>query len=245
MNDLWWHGPQWLINTQDHWPILVDNIASDVPELKQVYLTNTDKSDGFTLRFSKPSKLVRVIDYCKRFIINLRNEKCKLKTEPFSSNELDETLVSCVKFVQPLTYIQELSNKQETSKRSNLRSLHPFLNKQGFLRVGGRLQHSAFPYQAIHQLILPNNHHLTKLLVNAEHTELHHAGSQLLISQLRQRFWLPSIKLLVKSVIQQSLICYRLKAQASQELVCEIPAPKTQLSRLFKTVGVEYQVQSC
>ena len=63
MNDLWLHRPQWLINTHDHWPNLVDNTASDVPELKQVHLTTTDKSDDFTLRFSMLSKLLRVIAY--------------------------------------------------------------------------------------------------------------------------------------------------------------------------------------
>jgi hypothetical protein len=242
MNDLWWHGPQWLSSTSDQWPNLIVNTVSDVPELKQVHLTTTDKSDDFTLRFSKLGKLVRVIAYCKRFIHNLRNRKCKLTTEPFSANELDESLMSCVKFVQ-LTYkgeIQDLNNKLEISKRSNLKSLHPFLDKQGFLRVGGRLQQSALPYQTIHQLILPNHHHFTTLLVNAEHNKLHHAGSQLLISQLRQRFWIPSIKLLVKSVIQQCLICYRLKAQASQQLMGELPAPMTQVSRPFRTVGVDY-----
>ena len=75
--------------------------------------------------------------------------------------------------------------------------------------------------------------------MNAGHNKLHHAGSQLLISQIRQRFWIPSIKLLVKSVIQQCLICYRLKAQASQ-LMGELPAPSTQPSRRFRTLGVNY-----
>jgi hypothetical protein len=89
------------------------------------------------------------------------------------------------------------------------------VDQEGLLRVGGRLQQSSLPYDAIHQLILPSNHHFTRLVVSAEHTRLLHAGPQLLIASIRQRFWIPHIKNLIKSVIYQCLTCYKLKVQAS------------------------------
>jgi hypothetical protein len=62
---------------------------------------------------------------------------------------------------------------------------------------------------------LPADNHLTKLIVAAEHLRLHHAGPQLLIASLRERYWVPRIRNLVKSIIYQCLICYRLKVQTS------------------------------
>ena len=44
-----------------------------------------------------------------------------------------------------------------------------FLDGAGILRVGGRLQNSSSDYQSKHQLLLPSNHHVTKLLITDVH----------------------------------------------------------------------------
>ena len=97
--------------------------------------------------------------------------------------------------------------QQEVAASSSLKTLHPFMNKEGLLRVGGRLQQSTLPYQTMHQMILPSNHHFTKSVVSAEHIRLHNAGEQLLIVSLRGRYWIPRIRNLVKTVIHQCLTC--------------------------------------
>ena len=43
--------------------------------------------------------------------------------------------------------------------------LRPFLDGTGILRVGGRLQNSSSDYQSKHPLLLPSEHHVTKLLI--------------------------------------------------------------------------------
>jgi hypothetical protein len=88
----------------------------------------------------------------------------------------------CVKVVQQTLGAQEiedLTKGQAVSTTSNLKALHPFVDQEGLLRVGGRLQQSTLPYHMIHQMILPANHHFTKLIVSAEHVRLLHAGPQL------------------------------------------------------------------
>jgi len=127
---------------------------------------------------------------------------------------------------QQISYAQEMKDlmeQQQVTTSSSLKTLHPFIDKEGLLRVGGRLQQSMLPYQAMHQMILPSNHHFTKLVVSAEHIRLHHAGPQLLTTSLREKYWIPSLKNLVKTVIHQCLTCYRFKAQATQQLMGELP----------------------
>ena len=130
--------------------------------------------------------------------------------------------------------------QQEVAASTSLKTLHPFIDKEGVLRVGGRLQQYTLPYQTIHQIILPSNHHFTKLVVSAEHIRLHHAGPQLLTAALRERYWIPRIRNLVKTVIHQCLTCYRFKAQATQQLMGELPSTRVQTSRSFLTTGVDY-----
>ena len=67
--------------------------------------------------------------------------------------------------------------QQEVSASSPLKALHPFIDKEGLLRVGSRLQQSTLPYQKMHQMILLSNQHFTKLVVSAENIILHHARS--------------------------------------------------------------------
>jgi len=130
--------------------------------------------------------------------------------------------------------------QHEVAASSSLKTLHPFIDREGFLRVGGRLQQSTLPYQTMYQVIFPSNHHVTKLVFSAEHITLHRAGPQLLIASLRERFWIPRIRNLVKTVIHQCLSCYRFKAQATQQLMRELPSTRVQSSRPFLTTGVDY-----
>ena len=60
--------------------------------------------------------------------------------------------------------------------RLELQPLHPFLDNEGYLRVGGRLQRSHLPYDSKHQLILPPAHHLTELIIMNEHLRLLYVG---------------------------------------------------------------------
>jgi len=142
-----------------------------------------------------------------------------------------------------ISYAQQMNDlmeQQEVASASSVKTLHPFIDQEGLLRVGRRLQQSTLPYQAMHQMILPPNHHFTKLVVSAEHIRLHHAGPQLLTVSLLEKYWIPRIRNLAKSVIHQCLTCYKFKAQVTQQLMGELPPAQVQPSRPFLTTGVNY-----
>jgi hypothetical protein len=92
----------------------------------------------------------------------------------------------------------------------------------------------------MHQMILPPNHRFTKLVVTAECARLHHAGPQLLIALLREQFWIPRIRNMVKTTIHHCLTCNKFKEQAIPQLMGELPASRVQPSSPFLTTGVDY-----
>jgi len=189
------------------------------------------------------NRLIRVIGYCKRFIRNCRNPKANRKSTILSTQDIKQDLICCVKVVQQISYAKEMRNlmeQQEVAASSSLKTLHPFIDKEGLLRVGGRLQQYTLPYQTMHQMILPSNLHFTKLVGSAEHIRLHHAGPQLLIASLRERYCIPRIRNLVRTVIHQCQNCYRFKAQATQQLMGELLSTRMQTSRPLLTTGVDY-----
>jgi len=111
--------------------------------------------------------------------------------------------------VQQITYAQEIRNlmeQQEVATSSSLNTLHPIIDKDGLLRVGGRLQQSTLPYHTMHQMTLPANHHITKVHLSAEHISHKLSEPQLLIASLRDRYWKSRIRNLVKTVTIECLI---------------------------------------
>ena len=62
--------------------------------------------------------------------------------------------------------------------------LRPFLDGEGMLRVGGRIQNSSLDHQSKNQLLLPSKHHVTK------HESVGHLGQEYVLTCLRQKYWI-------------------------------------------------------
>ena len=212
------NGPQWLSQEPSSWPATEFNAPTENLEIRKAHVALLQPPEDLTKRFSKLNKLIRVIAYCKRFINNCRLPKTNRQTTTLSTQDLVQARTCCVKMVQHISYAQEMKDlmeHQELAATSSLKTLHPFIDQEGLLRVGGRLQLSTLPYQAMHQMILPPNHHFTKLVVSAEHARLHHAGPQLLTASLREQFSIPRIRNLVRTTIHQPVTSSRHKQHNS------------------------------
>jgi hypothetical protein len=151
-------GPPWLSHEPSSWPTSEVNSPMHNFELKKVHVARLHSPEDFTQRFYKLTRLTRVIAYCRRFIQNCRHPKVNRQINTLSPQELNYALTCCVKVVQQISYVQEfkeLTETQEVAVNSSLKTLHPFIDKEGLLRVGRRLRHSTLPYRTIHQMILP------------------------------------------------------------------------------------------
>jgi hypothetical protein len=187
---LWWKGPKWLTQEPSSWPAADFNTPLENLEIRNVHIAVQPPED-IIQRFSKLNRHIRVIAYCRKFINNCRHSKANRQTATLTTQDLDQALTCCVKMVQQTSYAQEfkdLTGQGEIASTSSLKTLCPFVDQEGILRVGGRLQQSTLPYQAMHQMILPASHYFTKLLVSAEIIRLLHAGPQLLTASLHEKY---------------------------------------------------------
>jgi hypothetical protein len=143
--------------------------------------------------------------------------------------------------IQHTEYKQEIENLLHdipVGKDGKVFGLHPFLDTNGLLRVGGRLANADIPYSEQHQLIVPPKHHVTKLLIVYEHERLLHAGSQL--SSLRCNYWILTGRNIVRLVLRKCLKCFRLRTQDTIQLMGQLPAARFQPSRPFAATGIDY-----
>jgi hypothetical protein len=136
---LWWRGPQWLTQEPSSWPTTNFNSPTENLEIKTVHVTQLP--EDITQRFSKLNRFTRVLAYCRRFATNCRQPKATRQTATLTTQDLDETLNCCVKIVQQFSYsqkIKDLKQQQKLVATSYLKILHPFIDQEGLLRVGGR-----------------------------------------------------------------------------------------------------------
>ena len=187
----WWNGPSWLEQGEVLWPH--SNIVIEETSLEQrkniACMTNINGLEEIS-RFSSLKRLKRVMAYCLRFIYNARNPKGK-KCGSLTVDETEEALLRCIRKTQESSYPNELRNLQAerpVRKNSKLQALHPFVDKDGLTRVGGRLQAAVLDYDQKHQVILPPKCHLSELIFQHEHIRLLHGGPQLMHASLRQSF---------------------------------------------------------
>ena len=120
-----------------------------------------------------------------------------------------------------------------------MQPIHPFIDEEGYLRVGGRLHYSHLPYESKHQLILPPTHQITKLIIMHEHLRLFHAGPRLLIASLRQQYWIMRMKQVIRPVLHHCLPCLKLKSVAPRQLIGQLPLARVTASRPFVNSGVD------
>ena len=77
-------------------------------------------------------------------------------------------------------------------KQQSLAQLNPKRDKDGLLRLNGRLRYAnELPYDVKHPILLLKDHPVTRLVIAYEHSKLGHGtGTEHLLAELRTRFWI-------------------------------------------------------
>ncbi|KAL0838847.1 hypothetical protein ABMA28_016875 [Loxostege sticticalis] len=249
---LWWHGPSFLQNGKYEFSDNSQNLPTvTLPELKKVppsgdqlvTLSTQVQNDLFEFlqKYSDIHKMTRVMAYVLRFCNNIKTKNNKTLLNYLSSEELTRALNLIIKQEQYVHFNQEIKNlKQNRDMVGPVKSLHPFLDDQGLLRVGGRLQNSQIPYEQKHQIILHKESKVTELIIRSEHQRLFHAGPKLLLSILNQKYWLINAMRQIKKITHKCLVCFRMKAESAKQLMGSLPQQRVTACKPFLKVGVDF-----
>lgn len=71
----------------------------------------------------------------------------------------------------------------------------------GLLSVGGRLESASADEDLKYPHILPNDHHVTELIIQPNHKSVGHMGLESVLSSLRERFWVVKGRSTVQRVL--------------------------------------------
>ena len=172
-------------------------------------------------RYSAFSKLQHVTAWIFRFANNCCTQREPVQNLHLSVAELSRAERYWISISQSVCYPVELSalhSNHVFPSNSVLKSLNPFLNTHGIIRVGGCISNSKLSYNRMHPIVLHGKHPITKLLIHSEHLCLLHAGPSLLCSSISLRFQIISLRKVVRSITRDCVVCKRHKGKPSFQL---------------------------
>ena len=254
LDKFWFEGPPWLTMYKCEWPEKPIAFKVDVndPEVKSAaVMLNVPQACAYQptrdnemkidpvyqicQHFSNWSKMKRALAWLLRFVKCLKYKDFQSKPPYLTAAEVKHAQTVLIKTAQAFGYPEEvhkLSQKKDVKKSSSLTSLKPYLDVDGLICVGGRI-HNQHPY------IIPSDHPIAKAIILHFHN-LAHVGLEWTLSLIRQNFWIVKARRLVKKIIQGCVVCKRLYAKPSSQLMADLPSERIEPNTpAFTNIGVD------
>nr|XP_042909547.1 uncharacterized protein LOC122271644 [Parasteatoda tepidariorum] len=175
-------------------------------------------------------KINHILCYICRFLHNCKHKDKKMG--PLTVDEVKYSESILIKHSQ-----KTLVNKNNFSR--NISSLNPFVDGDGLIRVGGRLDNASVPFDQKHQIILPKKSKLSKIYFDSLHRKLLHIGPQGLLSAVRLKFWPLGGRNLARQTVHQCVTCFKSKPFLSTQIMGNLPSERVNMSPPFSVTGVD------
>ena len=117
--------------------------------------------------------------------------------------------------------------------------LNPFLDN-GIIKVVGRLSNAEIPESQRHPIVLPRNHHITRLLIREEHIRRLHTGTQATLYGVRENYWPINGKNVTRYIIRQCVTCFKARPRSIDYIMGNLPENQVTPARPFLNVGIDY-----
>ena len=231
LDKFWLKGPDWLIN-EEFWPHQPEITQTEeavneiIPKQTEKTLlataneVNTEQQEWTNGILQKYGywKLCRITAWMKRFTDNCRLEH-KL-CGPLSADEITTAENAWIKMAQEI---------QDKTCSFDLKQ-----DQTGVWRCEGRVPGYNPIYISRHQL-------LATRIVEHYHRLTLHGGVQATMAALRQKYWIPRLRQMVKSVCHKCNSCRKRRAKGMPALkMASLPTFRVEFTDPFATTGVDY-----
>lgn len=257
----WYNGPSFLRQPEIEWPIDLASQESTNEETLQSFHQQQSVPPASTMidtnRFSSWTKLLRAQVIIDRFIKNAQAKRKNLsklsENGTFTKEEYHNAEIKLYRQAQLDEFGHEIlilkqtdddmvKSKNHINRQSKIYRLTPYLDNEGLLRVGGRVNAApGIDEYAKRPIILPRHHNITKLILHHYHCFYHHVNQETIVNEVRQKFSIPQLRIAVKTAIRNCQFCKNFKSQPRPPLMGELPPARlTAFTRPFSFVGVDY-----
>ena len=262
LNDsFWFTGPAflWQEDADTISMYHLTDVPSDDPELKKRILVvdSIVKDEAFDLAhfssFSDWLKLKKAVALCLRYKAILKGRIKGQNIDPAMKVVVEDLQIAeteILKVIQKDAFRSELSTLSSDSKNRNaqrklkqthsLFRLDPFIDSQGILRIGGRIQAASLAFEVKHPVVLPKLAYVSKLIAEYCHKATSHQGRSTTMNEIRAKgYWIIGCRGIVSSLINKCVPCMRLRGTVLDQRMADLPADRLEPSPPFTYCAVD------
>ncbi|XP_073728111.1 uncharacterized protein [Misgurnus anguillicaudatus] len=238
----WLSGPPFLWKKEIVATDVELELAVGDPEVRKVqsFQVITTKSKDLIDHLSKFSSWPKAVKAIARLLRLSRKDKTN---SPATVSEQEDAKHLILKGVQKQVYQKEidiLNQGKQLPGHNKLHHLDAFIDTDDMVRVGGRLSHSSCTHPFKHPLIIPREHHISKLIIAHSHERVKHQGKGFTINDIRScGYWIPGINRAVTSYIHNCVKCRRLRKSAEGQRMSDLPTERVEPSSPFTYCGMD------
>lgn len=89
-------------------------------------------------------------------------------------------------------------------------------------------------------IILHRSSTMARRLAEESHLILCHGGVQMCTQFLRHKYWIIGIRILLRKVVHNCVVCTRYRQDMGNQFMADLPAVRLQLVPAFQCTGVDY-----
>ncbi|GFT00486.1 integrase catalytic domain-containing protein [Trichonephila clavipes] len=112
-------------------------------------------------------------------------------------------------------------------------------DEEGIKRVKTRITERSDHPEFIYPIILPGECLFTQRLIEYYHRQNCHAGTQILLGILRERFWILRSRRVVRKIVRSCIRCKRYKCKSPNSEPVSLPGDRVNDAAVFEVVGVD------
>ena len=248
----WNQGPSWLMKPTQEWPSLTETKLQDstenYTESQSIRVNRASPQKSTNLlnaiditKYSTLNKTLRVTALVIHFTAKLRE---KTKSNTVTAIDMKHARIFLLQSVQQFYYGDILSHIKDKAKGKRPAIIHQlglYLDVDGLIRCRGRLQYAQLPRNTKFPILIPKESHLSTLIVRATHCMVLHGGVPETLTELRQSYWIPKGRELVKTEIRKCVTCSKVEGPPFRS-VHSPPLPDIRVTRSqpFQVTGIDY-----
>lgn len=242
----WFSGPKFLWEGElPTTEAVIPDLEIGDPEIRktqtlQTSVLPTSEPISIADRLSKFSSWSRAVKAVARLVRRAR----QIKSDAASTvSERKSAECVIIRDLQRQVYekeIEQLKKANQLTKGNKLHQLDVFIDTDDIVKVGGRLRLSSLSDSLKHPIVIPKDHHVTKLIIAHSHEMTKHQGKGFTANEIRSSgYWIPGMSRAVSSFIRQCVICRRLRRPPEGQRMSDLPEVRMEPSAPFTYCGMD------